>query len=101
MLFRSEFRVKQDAVPGMHTKIWFEGNKVGNWEIACAELCGLGHFRMKGFVTVETTENFQKWLVEQAAEQSTGQPQAAQDIPKKEIAPAAAPAVSAEKGGSS
>jgi cytochrome c oxidase subunit II len=105
--FLPEFRVKQDAVPGMHTKIWFEGNKVGNWEIACAELCGLGHFRMKGFVTVETSENFQKWLAEQAAEQSTGQPQAAQDAPKKEIAPAAAPAAavsaagSAEKGGSS
>ena len=37
-----EFRVKQDAVPGLKTRIWFEGNRVGNWDIACAELCGLG-----------------------------------------------------------
>ena len=67
--FLPEFRVKQDAVPGMKTRIWFEGNKVGHWEIACAELCGLGHYRMKGFVTVDTAEDYQKWLAEQAAEQ--------------------------------
>ncbi|MGH9366609.1 MAG: cytochrome B, partial [Thermoanaerobaculia bacterium] len=35
--------------------------------IACAELCGLGHYRMKGFVTVETPEEFDKWLADQAA----------------------------------
>lgn len=66
--FLPEFRVKQDAVPGMTTRIWFEATRVGNWEIACAELCGLGHYRMKGFITVETPENFEKWLAEQAAE---------------------------------
>jgi cytochrome c oxidase subunit 2 len=65
--FLPEFRVKQDAVPGMSTRIWFEGTRTGNWEIACAELCGLGHYRMKGFVTVETPEDFQKWLTDQAA----------------------------------
>ena len=66
--FLPEFRVKQDAVPGMTTRIWFEATRVGNWEIVCAELCGLGHYRMKGFVTVETPEEFEKWLAEQAAE---------------------------------
>lgn len=70
--FMPEFRVKQDAVPGMTTRIWFEGTRVGNWEIACAELCGLGHYRMKGFVTVESPEDFQKWLAEQAAEAAEG-----------------------------
>jgi cytochrome c oxidase subunit II len=74
--FLPEFRVKQDAVPGMHTRIWFEGNKVGHWEIACAELCGLGHFRMKGFITVDTPEDYQKWLAEQAASQAAEQPAA-------------------------
>ncbi len=74
--FLPEFRVKQDAVPGMHTRIWFEGNRVGNWEIACAELCGLGHFRMKGFVTVDTPEDFQKWMAEQIAAQAEEQKQA-------------------------
>ena len=56
--FLNEFRVKQDAVPGMTTKIWFEGTTVGHWEIACAELCGLGHYRMKGFITVDAPEEF-------------------------------------------
>jgi len=89
--FLPEFRVKQDAVPGMKTRIWFEANRVGNWEIACAELCGLGHYRMKGFVTVDTPENFQKWLAEQASAQAAEQPQ-----------PAAAQAVaSTDKGGNS
>jgi len=92
--FLPEFRVKQDAVPGMHTRIWFEGNRVGHWEIACAELCGLGHFRMKGFITVDTPEDFQKWLAEQAASQTPEAPKAA------EAQPAAAPQAS-EKGGSS
>ena len=76
--FLPEFRVKQDAVPGMKTKIWFEALRVGHWEIACAELCGLGHFRMKGFVTVDTQEDYEKWLAEQAAEQSPEQPKAAE-----------------------
>jgi cytochrome c oxidase subunit 2 len=63
-----EFRVKQDAVPGMTTRIWFEATRTGSWEILCAELCGLGHYRMKGFVTVETPEAFDAWLKEQAAQ---------------------------------
>ncbi len=66
--FLPEFRVKQDAVPGMTTRIWFEATRVGNWEITCAELCGLGHYRMKGFITVDTPEAFDKWLADQAAE---------------------------------
>jgi cytochrome c oxidase subunit 2 len=71
--FLPEFRVKQDAVPGLKTRIWFEATHVGNWEIVCAELCGLGHYRMKGFVTVDTPENYQKWLDEQAAAQAAEQ----------------------------
>ena len=45
-------------------------NKAGNYEIACAELCGLGHYRMKGALTVEPSEDaLNKWLQEQAAAQ--------------------------------
>jgi cytochrome c oxidase subunit 2 len=84
--FLPEFRVKQDAVPGMSTRIWFDGMRTGHWEIACAELCGLGHYRMKGFVTVETPQEFEKWLAEQAA---TAAP------PPAPSEPAAAPAQSA------
>jgi cytochrome c oxidase subunit 2 len=118
--FLPEFRVKQDAVPGMKTRIWFEANKVGHWEIACAELCGLGPFRMKGFVTVDTPEDYQKWLAEQSATQAAEQPNvaaqaagenapAASPVAPAGSSPAAAPAPSgsvpapapAEKGGTS
>jgi len=81
-----EFRVKQDAVPGLTIPIWFVPNvttaemrtRTGNpefqYEIACAQLCGLGHARMRGFVTVQTAEEFQKWLDEKVAEQSAPDP---------------------------
>jgi cytochrome c oxidase subunit II len=58
-------------VPGMTTHIWLEATRVGHWEIACAELCGLGHFRMKGFVTVETPEEFERWMAETAKENAS------------------------------
>jgi cytochrome c oxidase subunit 2 len=99
--FLPEFRVKQDAVPGMKTRIWFEATKVGHWEIACAELCGLGHFRMKGFVTVDSPEDYQKWLAEQSAAQAA---EAAPAAPPAAPAPAgqpAAPPPAGEKGGTS
>ena len=69
-----EFRVKQDAIPGLTIPIWFVPNvttaemrtRTGNpefqYQIACAQLCGLGHSRMRGFVTVQTAEEFQKWM---------------------------------------
>lgn len=62
-------RVKQDAIPGMSIPVWFEPNKTGESEIACAQLCGLGHYRMRGFLTVETQEEFDAWLAEEAAAQ--------------------------------
>ena len=65
--FVAEFRVKQDAVPGMPTQIWFQPTKLGQYEIRCAELCGLGHYRMRGFVTTEPPESFQEWLMETKA----------------------------------
>lgn len=59
-------RVKQDAIPGMSIPVWFTPIKTGNSEIACAQLCGIGHYRMKGFVTVHTPEEYAKWVSEQA-----------------------------------
>jgi cytochrome c oxidase subunit 2 len=56
------FRVKQDAVPGMTTKFWFVPTKEGEFELACAELCGLGHYRMKLPVIVEPMEKLNEWL---------------------------------------
>jgi cytochrome c oxidase subunit 2 len=69
--FLPEFRIKQDAVPGMTTRVWVQAKHTGHWEIACAELCGLGHYRMKGYLTVDTPEDFRKWLAETAAENKT------------------------------
>jgi cytochrome c oxidase subunit 2 len=72
-----EFRVKQDAVPGLTIPIWFipdvttaemrtrTGNPEFQYEIACAQLCGLGHYRMRGFVTVQTADEFQKWMADE------------------------------------
>jgi cytochrome c oxidase subunit II len=44
------------------------GNPEFQYEIACAQLCGLGHYRMRGFVTVLSTEEFQKWMDEEQAQ---------------------------------
>ena len=65
--FVPEFRMKQDAVPGLPTQIWVEATRGGQFEIRCAELCGLGHYRMKGFVTTEPLADFQTWLTETKA----------------------------------
>ena len=59
-------RIKQDAIPGMETPVWFEATKAGKFEIACAQLCGLGHYRMRGFFIIESPEEFQSWITEQA-----------------------------------
>jgi cytochrome c oxidase subunit 2 len=68
--FVPQFRVKQDVVPGLTGRMWVEATKAGQLEIACAELCGLGHYRMRGFLTLESSEAFQAWLATTAAEQA-------------------------------
>jgi cytochrome c oxidase subunit 2 len=60
--FIPEFRVKQDATPGLVVPVWFEATETGEYELACAELCGLGHYRMRGSVTVHTAEDFERWM---------------------------------------
>ena len=65
--FLPEFRLKQDVVPGMGIDVWFEATKTGQYEIACAEFCGLGHYRMRGFVSIHSPVGFDAWLKEQAA----------------------------------
>jgi cytochrome c oxidase subunit 2 len=60
--FLPVMRVKQDTIPGQETKVWFEAAKTGKFEIACAQLCGLGHYRMRGFFTIHTQEDFDAWL---------------------------------------
>lgn len=80
-----EMRIKQDAVPGIEIPVWWvptittaamrqqTGKPEFVYEIACAQLCGLGHYRMRGFVTIEEPADFQKWMDEQvAAAQASG-----------------------------
>ena len=73
-------RVKQDAIPGMEIPVHFTpvmstppdavfpacAAAKECWEIACAQLCGLGHYRMRGFITVHEPGGFEAWLAEQS-----------------------------------
>lgn len=81
----NELRVKQDAVPGVSIPTWFvptvttaemrerRGDPDVHYEIACAQLCGLGHFRMRGFLQVLPQDEFDAWLAAQvAAKQESG-----------------------------
>jgi cytochrome c oxidase subunit 2 len=60
-----EMRVKQDAVPGMEIPVWFVPTRTGEYEIVCSQLCGLGHYRMRGFMTVQTQGEYDAWMAEQ------------------------------------
>lgn len=60
------FRVKQDAVPGLQIEIWFIPRSEGRFEIACNQLCGLLHHKMRGFLIVESKEEVDEWLAETA-----------------------------------
>ncbi|MBA2116558.1 cytochrome c oxidase subunit II [Bremerella alba] len=60
--FLPNFREKQDVVPGMKQYIWFKPVKDGKYDIVCAELCGWGHYKMKGQITVESSSDYRAWL---------------------------------------
>jgi cytochrome c oxidase subunit II len=60
--FLPNFRVKQDAVPGMTPEVVFFPTRTGQFELACAELCGLAHYRMRGFFNVVSPQEFEAWL---------------------------------------
>jgi len=65
--FVRELRLKQDAVPGMTIHLHFTANTPGTYEIACAELCGLGHYKMRATMIVMNEPDFEKWLQQQEA----------------------------------
>jgi len=54
-----DLRVKQDAVPGFSIEVQFHADKSGQYELVCAELCGWGHYKMKGRVTAEPLADYQ------------------------------------------
>ena len=57
-----EIRAKMDAVPGIVTYFWFQPTLVGEYEVFCAELCGVGHYSMRNAVHIDTPEDYAQWL---------------------------------------
>ncbi len=61
----AQFRVKMDLVPGLVSHMWFTPTRTGQFEVLCEELCGIGHFAMRGMVVVDEQEDFDAWLDQQ------------------------------------
>lgn len=82
--FLPEFRIKQDVIPGMEIPVTFvptmtteqfreiKGDETRDFEIACAQLCGITHYTMKGMVRILDQEGFDAWLVEKAPKEGEG-----------------------------
>ena len=64
----TSMRVKQDAIPGMEIPVWWEPTVVGAYEINCSQLCGLGHYRMRGALTIMSQTDYQSFLAEAGAQ---------------------------------
>ncbi len=63
-------RVKQDAIPGMRIPVWFEAGKTGNYEVACAQLCGNNHYSMRALMVIHDSQQaFDDWLESQKPEE--------------------------------
>ena len=60
-------RVKQDVMPGLPVQTWFTPTTTGAWQILCSQLCGLGHYRMRGEYRVVTTDEWERWQAEELA----------------------------------
>src|SRR5881398_3331051 len=64
-----ELRLQQDFVPGLDLSLHFTATKIGRYEIVCTQLCGLGHYNMKAYLSVMSQQDFEDWLKKQAASQ--------------------------------
>jgi cytochrome c oxidase subunit II len=96
------FRMKMDAVPGMPTTLWFTpqfttkemqertGNPNFTYEIACDQMCGNGHYSMKGTIVVVTQDQFDAWLMNQKPAYLTAFPDADPNKPKPDTTAKAA-----------
>jgi len=61
------FRIKQDVIPGQITQMWFQAQRLGVFEIACAQHCGANHYKMRGVLTVQSADDYATWLREESA----------------------------------
>ncbi len=103
----SHFRLKMDAVPGIPTSMWFTplytteqmkvktGNPNFTYEISCDQICGKGHFSMRGVIIVESETDYNKWLSTQKPELYTVYPERAPKQATTDTAKAAVPIVAA------
>jgi cytochrome c oxidase subunit 2 len=84
--FLPQLRIKQDAVPGLNIPVWFDADRPGRYELVCAELCGWGHYKMRGNVTVHDTQSgFDEWMSKALAEQNRSQLAAANGLQGRSI----------------
>ena len=74
-------RIAQDAIPGQVIPMWFKPIKTGTYEIVCGQLCGLGHYAMKGTLVVDTPADYQAWLKERAELAGTPPAPAKMEVP--------------------
>jgi cytochrome c oxidase subunit II len=65
--FVPELRIQQDFVPGLDLSVHFTATKIGRYEIVCTQLCGLGHYNMKAYLSVLSQEDFDAWMKKEAA----------------------------------
>jgi cytochrome c oxidase subunit 2 len=98
------FRLKMDAVPGIPTTLWFTpkyttaqmkkitGNKDFVYEISCDQMCGSGHYSMRGVIVVETQEEYDAWMASKKPQYVTVQEAAAPAAPAADTTAAAATA---------
>src|SRR4051812_210575 len=63
-----ELRIQQDFVPGLDLAVHFTATKPGRYEIVCTQLCGLGHYNMRAYLSVLSREDFDKWLKDKAGQ---------------------------------
>jgi cytochrome c oxidase subunit 2 len=61
----AQLRVKMDLVPGLTSYLWFEPEVTGRYDILCEELCGVGHFIMRGAIVIDTQEDYDSWIADQ------------------------------------
>jgi cytochrome c oxidase subunit 2 len=88
-------RMAQDAIPGQIIPMWFKPIKKGSYEVVCGQLCGLGHYSMKGMLVVEDPAEYQAWLKERAELSGPQTAPASTDAPKT-AAPGSEPGATPE-----
>lgn len=86
----AHMRVSQDTIPGMRIPLWFTPVRTGEFEIICAQLCGAGHFSMKGWLVVQKQSEFDAWLAGKAPKAKNVAPPVEESAPAEEAEPAVA-----------